>query len=496
MHRRFFLTAWSLAAALVVARTASAADAWIQVKTDHFTVVSNASERRARNVGWQFEQVRAAIAKGWPWARVELNRPVFVIAVKDEDSMRAMAPEFWQQRGGTRPGSVFATGSDRHYVLLRADIEEEGQGMNPYSQAYWSYSALVLEASFNRGLPLWLTNGLASVLSNTVVGDKEIVFGKPLPWLVERAQTSPHVSLAELFAVDRQSPYYRQGVTRERFDAQCWALVQFMLFGEKAAVGRRLNQLSAMLQNGVASDAAVREVYGSLDALDQAYSLYLHQGVFTYGRLQVASDTSALKAPVEKLSLAESDADRAAFHASMGRAVEARALLAEARRADPSLAIPDEVEGMLLDREQKSDEARQVFAKAVAAGSKNYYVYYRLASLASGPGMTVESMTTLAGHLDQATKLNPSFGPAFGYLASVELQLNHGDRAVDAAQHAITLEPGNASSRMILANAFVRLSRRDEALKAAQDALPLARNQQEYASIQSMIASLGAATRP
>jgi hypothetical protein len=50
-------------------------------------VVSNAGDGRARNVAWQFEQIRAAIQIGWPWARVQLDRPVIVVAAKDENSM-------------------------------------------------------------------------------------------------------------------------------------------------------------------------------------------------------------------------------------------------------------------------------------------------------------------------------------------------------------------------------------------------------------------------
>jgi hypothetical protein len=59
--------------ATFVPSLSAADDPWIEVKSPNFTVVSNAGEGRARNVAWQFEQIRAAIQIGWPWARV-LNR--------------------------------------------------------------------------------------------------------------------------------------------------------------------------------------------------------------------------------------------------------------------------------------------------------------------------------------------------------------------------------------------------------------------------------------
>jgi len=61
----------------------AADDRWIEVKSPHFTVVSNGSDKTARNVAWQLEQIRAAIQAGWPWARVQLDRPVTVVAAKD-----------------------------------------------------------------------------------------------------------------------------------------------------------------------------------------------------------------------------------------------------------------------------------------------------------------------------------------------------------------------------------------------------------------------------
>ena len=47
----------------------AAADKWIEVKSPHFTVVSNASERSARKLAWQLEQVRSATVALWSWAR-------------------------------------------------------------------------------------------------------------------------------------------------------------------------------------------------------------------------------------------------------------------------------------------------------------------------------------------------------------------------------------------------------------------------------------------
>jgi tetratricopeptide (TPR) repeat protein len=496
MARRHGLSAVLTGLILVVAGHAAAADTWLQVKSENFTVMTNAGERKARNVAWQFEQIRAAIRKGWPWARATLDRPVFVIAVKDENSMRALAPQYWEERGRVHPVSIFVSTADRHYITLRADVEEQEQGMNPYITAFKAYSTLVLEASFNRGLPLWLTNGMAAVLSNTIILDKEVQFGKPIPWLAELAQNGPRLSLAALVAVTRESPSYRQQKARERFDAQCWSLVQFMMFGAKEDMGARLNPVSRMLMDGVASEAALREVYGSLDALDDASSLYVHQGVYTYARLQVQSDTSAAKLPGRPVPPAESAAARAGFHVAMGRLVEAEALLSEARNLDPSLAMSDEVAAMMFDRDQKADEAKQAFAKAAAADSKNFWVYYRLAALGWLPGIDRATMSTVLNHLERSTALNQNFGPGFSNLANMRLQLDQPDQALVAARRAVELDPGNVEYRLLFARVLARLSRREEAAAVARDALSYATNERQRSEVQALLSSLDRIRKP
>jgi tetratricopeptide (TPR) repeat protein len=475
---------------LALARTTFAADTWVEVKSDNFTVMTNAGEKKARNVAWQFEQVRAAIRKGWPWAVVTLDRPIFVIAVKDENSMRALAPQYWEGRGKVHPGSVFISAADRHYIALRADLQVEEQGMNPYIPAFKTYSNLILEASFKRGLPLWLTNGMSSVLSNTIIMEKEVQFGKPIPWLAERVQAGPRLSLPALLAVTRESPEYQQEYKRDGFDAQCWALVQFLLYGSKDDMGTRLDRVSRLLLDGVRSDAAMREVYGSLEAVDTAASLYVQQGFYKYVRLQVESDTSSAKLPARPVPAGESAAERAGFHAAMNRPAEARTLLAEARLAAPTLAIADAVEGMMLDREKDVTGAHQAFTKAAAADSSDFWVHCRLASLEWVPGVDKAGLGSVQAHLERATVLNPSYAASFANLASVRLQLEQAEQALAPARRAVELDPGAVAYRLVFARVLVVLSHHDEAAAVAKDALTYAKNEQDKNAVENFLTLL------
>jgi tetratricopeptide (TPR) repeat protein len=471
---------------LYLSRAAHAADAWVEVKSDHFVVVSNAGEKKARNIAWQFEQVRGAIQQGFPWAGADLNRPMVIVAAKDEDTMRKLAPEYWEKRGETRPASVSASGWDSHYIAVRADLQEEGQGQNPYRYAYWSYSGLIFDENFNYRLPVWLSDGVATLLSNTVVSSKEIQFGVPIPDEIEVLKTSSLLPLSQVLAIGRDTPTYQQEASRERFSAQCWALVQFLMFSQQGGGAERLNQLGALLLAGTPSVQAVQQLYGSLDALDQAYRLYVHQGIFRFGRLRVDTDMSSTKYPARALTPGESAAVQAGLHVAMNRPVEARAMIAQARAADAALVAPDDFEAILLDREKKADEARTAYAKAVERGSKNFWVYYRLASV-SATSADAAAIADTTGKLERATVLNPRFAPAFEYLSNMQARQRQFDRALDTQQKAVALEPNEAGHRINLARLLLAVNRRDDAVKVVNDALPLARTDQERNVLRTMI---------
>src|SRR4051812_36017817 len=302
---------------------AVAADTWLEAKSPNFTVVSNASDKKARNVAWQFEQIRSAIEKGMPWARVKLNRPILIIAVKNEASMKEMAPASWE-KGDIHPASVLSTLGDRHYILLRTDVEaEDREGLNPYSQAYWSYSALIIDSSFRRPLPLWFSRGLAAVLSNSIVRDNEIQFGRVLPRFVRVMQQQPRLRLEQLLAVDQKAEYFTTEPSRTRFDAQCWLLMHYMLFGDgEQGNWMRVNTLSTELTEGKPSPDAIKDAYGSIEKLDNDSIRYVNQGRMKYVRLQVDGGVPAEKYPIRNLTDGEADAARAGFHVSTGRLVE------------------------------------------------------------------------------------------------------------------------------------------------------------------------------
>src|SRR5207253_2373027 len=136
---------------------------------------------------------------------------------------------------------------------------EERVTLNPYLTTYFSYVHLILQSSFDRRLPLWFSRGLAGVLSNTVVTENQVLIGPPIPGHLETLREQARLPLAQLVAVTAESPEYRQDLRLQRFDAESWAFVHFLMFGEQGVMRDRLNRFTQMLTSGAAPEGAFAE---------------------------------------------------------------------------------------------------------------------------------------------------------------------------------------------------------------------------------------------
>jgi len=471
----------------------AAADKWIEVKSPHFTVVSNASERTARRLVWQLEQVRSATAALWSWARADLNKPLSVIVVKDENSMRALAPRYWEERRSIRPASVWVTGPDQHYLAIRGDVEVDDSGtINPYITAYYSYVNLVLAQSIDRDLPLWFQRGFTGVLSNTIVRDDHILFGAPIPWELEILRERPILPLARLLTVTHASPDAREADRREVYDAQTWAFVHFLMFGEQGKRADKLNAYARLVSTGTAAPAALAETLGPVEALEGPFRIYVQGNIFTYRRINIDVTVERERFPVRAVPPAEAASIRAGFHAAMGRPVEARAAIAEARKADPNAAGSYAAEGFLFDREQKPDEAKAAYAKAAEFGSTSAYAHYRLASLAWQPVPSRDTLIAIEKHLTRAVGLNVRYAAAYAWLGEVRSFLGTGE-GIGLIRRAISIEPGEASHRLRAAGLLLRQGKAVEALTDARAALTLAETDAERREAQELLDTIAKA---
>jgi len=462
---------------LAFARGGATADTWTEVKSAHFTAWSNGGDRQARDLLWQLEQIRFAIGAYWPWAQLDLAKPLLVLAVRDETGMKALVPQFWEVKGGVRPASVWVTGSDRYYLAMRTDQRgEDGVYLNPYTSSYFSYVSLIMQVSFDRDLPLWFLRGVAGVMSNTVVQGNTIYIGAPIPWHVQKLRTEPRWPLKRLLTVTRASRDYTSEQGMAQLDAESWAFLHFLMFGGGGAWKDKVSRYGVMLKQGANPDTAFTEAFGSLEAVQHDYFAYAERALFSFQKGTVNDEIRREQFTSRPLAPAQAAAGRAAFHVAMQRSAEARALIDEARRADPKAGDADSAEGLLFDHEGKRDEARAAYVKATESGTTNAWAYYRAAMLTwqSGPADDA-TMNGIEANLARAVELNPSFAAAYGELAEARAALKQPPaRIVPILQKAVSLDPSDPWIRISAARALWRMNELQQARKIAQIAVTLA----------------------
>ena len=492
--RACFIT---VAIVFLAATGAAVQDGWIQVTTPNFTVVANGGEKRARDVALQFERYRAAIQNGWPWARQQFDRPVVVIAAKDEPTMKMLAPKYWEKGSRIQPVSVFATAPDAYFIALRSDVRDQDDvNNNPYQSSYWAYTSLALTSAFEHPLPLWFRDGFAAVLSNSLVRDDHIDFGRPPTDIQRVLLTNIRLPMADFLTLDPRSRYYTDGATRPNFDAQSWAVMHYLLFGLAQKRPEAANQLAKLLLDGKPSVDAVREVFGSVEALDNEFVLYRQKQVYQYMRVNAPNTISASTFSSRPLDSQQVTAMRARYHVAMGRPDDARALLETLKGRSPASPVVFDIDAVLLDRDGKRDAARDAYAKAADANTDNFFSLYRLASLEMPPNPDAATLTRVEGLLRRAVASNNTFGPAHTLLANVLTSQNKAVEAVDVARRGAVLSPSDAGARLALARALWGASRKDEARGHALAARSMADSDQERAAVQALLDFFERTTAP
>jgi tetratricopeptide (TPR) repeat protein len=492
------LVATLLPALLLLPGSASPANAeWLEVRTDHFTVITDGSERRARHIAWQFEQVRAAIRTTWPWAHKPLDRPVEIVAARDENTMRMLVPGMFSASGSDSIiVACLASRPDRHAIIMRGDFEQQDRAgtINPYFASYSIFSTLALDNAFKGRMGHWFVRGFVELLSNTLISDDYVDFGRAHPSTLATLRNESRLRLRDLLTATRDSPYLDDGVNRARFDAQSFGVIHYLLFGLADTRPGAIDEIARRLFDGETSVEAVAAVFGSVEALEEAYSTYHRRPITQF--LRVKTDNRIPRTfPVRSLSQAEALTMRASVHSVYRRTPDVERLLLEARKAEPAAAETFVVEGLHRDQNKQPVEAAAAYARAMELGSDNFYAWYRSASdLARSPEPANHARALL--HAERAAALNPEHGPSQSLLGTILAAGPNPTRGVEPARRGLELDPSSPRARLALATVLQRLGRNAEALGLALAARASARTEDERAEAQQVVNALAPPSLP
>src|SRR5262249_5401683 len=250
--------------------------AWVEIKSPSFTVVSNGGEGAARQVAKEFEQIRSLFMK--LWSKEVTGRPLLIVGARDEGTMKSLLPGYWEQKKGIRWSSMGESDRVRQFIVLRVDVSSSDP--DRFTSAYWQYAASLL-GSGHPGLPLWAERGLADFYAHTTIQGDKVLIGRAAPERIELLRDRGAVPIDKLLTADRRSPYHTTEDLPHQFDATAWALVHFLMLGDKGVHQEQLAQFVALADRGDDSQEAARAKLGDPRQLEAALETYVRNFAFT-----------------------------------------------------------------------------------------------------------------------------------------------------------------------------------------------------------------------
>ena len=191
---------------------------WVQVRSTHFTVVTDLGEKRGIEVARHCEQMRAAFRLLMIQARTDDPVPLLIWALDGQREVDDMLG-----RSQAKHRGLFLARKDRNFILVDASGD-------PRRAIYHEYIHELLNANIRSAVPTWFEEGFAEYFSTVQVSAKATKLGLvPIGELRFLRENGKLLRLADLFAVRQDSNLYNQdGPLQAMFYAESWLLVHYI----------------------------------------------------------------------------------------------------------------------------------------------------------------------------------------------------------------------------------------------------------------------------
>jgi TPR repeat protein len=475
---------------LSVAGAARAAERpWVEVRSPHFQVLTDAGEKSGRDMALRFEQIRAAFSTVGSRLRLDPAQPLTIIAARDENSLEQLLPRYFEDdKRRARPAGVFLPLQHRMFVVLREDLADEDD--SGHSVLFHEYVHLLHSLNF-RTLPVWLGEGLAEFYAHTTVEKSRVLLGRPSPYHIALLRGRRLLPFAEFFAVDHDSPHYNETDRASMFYAQAWAVTHWLLLGDKGANRPRLQKFMERLDAGATTAEAAREALGAPEELRKVLDNYLLKLAF-YMQTLPALTLEPGAYNIRAVRAGEMAAWRALLHVAFDRREDARRDVEQALRLAPEVSVSHEASAQLLARDARLAEARGAAAAAIERDPRNVPALMIAGHLAELPGGG--GAAEAARRFESALAVAP--GHALALVALAQARAAAGaptGETLALALRAAEAWPSSLVARFALAAQLARHGDQKRALAEAEQALALATTDQERAAGRMVLETIKAA---
>lgn len=436
---------------------------WVEVRSPHFSVVTDGGEKRGRDVAVRFEQMRAVFGALLAKASVNLSVPLQIVAFRNTKELRQFAP-LWNGKP-TQVAGLFQGNSDRSFILLDLSVE------NPWAVVFHEYAHQLMNSNTSAQTDPWFDEGFAEYFSSIEVDGKEARVGRIPEDTYLILQQAGLMKTADLFRVRQDSSTYNEsGDRRGGFYAQSSMMVHYLY--DHNLIPKLATYFDLTIDQKVSVEDAIQKSFGMSAAdFDKQIRAYIASGHFTYYKLPTPAGIVTTNYKVTPLSTADGNAVLADVHLhSPDYGSKAMEEFEAILKADPTNAAALRGLGFAYLQKQDFGKANVYFQKAAQGNSKDPRVHYYAALLMSrekalGDPANIPVMTK---ELETSIALDPDFPDAYSLLAFAYAYGGHPDKGLETMKKAVALSPRNDMYTFNLAQMYVNNRKPADAIQLLQ----------------------------
>src|ERR1700691_582657 len=227
---------------IVLSTSAAAAEQspWLEIHSTHFTVITDAGEKKGKEVALRFEQMRAVFATLLMKQRLNEPFPLTILAFKNDKDYYQSAP--LRQGQPIRVPGFFLPGEDQNFIVLNLLDEESWRAVaHDFAHLLLNYNYPEVQAWFDEGLAEYFGSVRVDDKKYEIGGDPELYsfaevqheVSNPPKSLTELLGGQAWLALPDLFNTKQDTSTYTEATHRTLFYAQSWMTMHYLLHEKK-----------------------------------------------------------------------------------------------------------------------------------------------------------------------------------------------------------------------------------------------------------------------
>jgi hypothetical protein len=375
----FLILPTLLGAIFLTAETfAAEQSSWLEIHSAHYTVITDAGDKKAREVALRFEQMRAVFATLLMKDRLNEPVPLTILAFKNDKTYYQSAPLPKGQPIGV--AGFFVPGEDHNFIVLNL-FEEE-----PWRAVTHEYAHLLLNYNYPT-VQGWFDEGLAEYFGSIRLDNKLVQIGgdpelqpaykedrlqnqhevrNPAKTLTELLSGQAWLKLPDLLTMKHDTTSYTESTHNTLFYAQSWMTVHYLLHEKKLPETGTYFDLVENQQMPV--EQAIQKAYGvTAVQFDQAVRDYFHSLTPLFASLDASKQPNSHANSTQVYQFPEIvSATDSVITAKRVSEIDVRAMTAEMK-----MRLPDRRESAMQELQALAAAPEQAPAKAASERARD-----------------------------------------------------------------------------------------------------------------------------